>query len=213
MFTRSFKVVLIYSILLAFANTVLAQAIEEEEYVDMRSRQLNGPRLGVTGVILGSEKFKKTLQDRGVGNGKDFVLISQFGWHFEWLIVPESGGPSFTIELIPFIGGVEYGTVIPSTSLVMGIRLPKGFEFGMGPSVVVTAARNDPVFTSLVFGLGKSINYRGVSIPLNLAYAHNPKGNRVSFVFGYALPSKKKTHMAKNETATNALLAFNSFEK
>lgn len=45
-------------------------------------------------------------------------------------IIPEGDGPQFVIQAVPFIGGVEYGTVIPSLTVAMGIRLPEGIEFG-----------------------------------------------------------------------------------
>ncbi|MBN1575903.1 MAG: hypothetical protein JW913_05080 [Chitinispirillaceae bacterium] len=45
---------------------------------------------------------------------------------------------------------------------------------------------------SPVFAIGQSINFSGVSIPLNLAVSTNRSGTSGSFVFGYALPSRKK---------------------
>ena len=69
-------------------------------------------------------------------------------------------------------------------TLAMGVRFPNGIEFGMGPNLL---AGTDNIYSALVFAVGKSINYGGVSIPLNLVYATNPSGNRVSFIFGYAI--------------------------
>jgi hypothetical protein len=112
---------------------------------------------------------------------------------------PEGGGPSFVTQLVPFIGGVEYTTIIPSTTLVLGIRFPGGFEFGLGPNVLFNFKefKNDgdeigkPVNTSLLIAIGKSIDFSGVSIPLNLALALNNGGTRFSFVFGYALGGRR----------------------
>jgi hypothetical protein len=159
-------------------NQLRAQAKEAPQQASFAERNLGGPRLGVT-YALGNSTLVDKLKKRGIG-----TFISQFGWHFEYQVIPEGGGPSFVIQGVPFLGGVEYGTVIPSGTLIMGIRLPDGIEFGMGPNVI---AGTEGVSTSLVLGVGKSINYGGVSIPLNIAWATSKDGNRISFVFGYAI--------------------------
>ncbi len=146
--------------------------------VTFSRRSLNGPRLGAT-YVLGQNTLTQALRERRIG-----TLISQFGWHFEYQVIPEGDGPSFVIEAIPLFGGVEYGTLIPSGTLAMGVRFPSGWEFGMGPNVLIT---DKAIKSALVLAVGKSINYGGVSIPLNLVMATNPDGNRVSFVFGYAI--------------------------
>ncbi len=149
-----------------------------EDEVAFSRRSLDGPRLGAT-YVLGQNSLTRALKERQIG-----MLISQFGWHFEYQVIPEGEGPSFVIEAIPLVGGVEYGTLIPSGTLAMGIRFPSGWEFGMGPNVLIT---DEGPKTALVLAAGKSINYGGVSIPLNLVLATNPDGNRLSFVFGYAI--------------------------
>ena len=75
--------------------------------------------------------------------------------------------------------------MIPSISLVMGVRLPNGIEFGMGPNVMMTG--KEDVHSALMIAAGKSFNYGGVSIPINIAYTTNPDGNRVSLMFGYSI--------------------------
>jgi len=157
----------------------------EDRMVRLRQERLSGPRLGLVYVVHGSEWDKK-LDEHGIDN-----FISQFGWHFEWLVRPQGGGPAFVTEFMPFLGGVEYGTVIPTLSLVFGIRFPKGFELGMGPQAVITFDRHEPVNTSLVVGVGQYLDFSGVKIPLNLAVSTNGDGQRVAFVFGYAIRSRK----------------------
>ncbi|MBN2037743.1 MAG: hypothetical protein JW768_13460 [Chitinispirillaceae bacterium] len=150
--------------------------------LEYRAKRLSGPRMGLSFAIPDGKELQRELRENGMG-----PFLSQFGWHFEWIVEPQNGGPAFVIEAIPFIGGVEYSTVVPSLSLVMGVRLPSGFEFGMGPMGYYTGDEQEPVGSSLVVAVGKSLDFSGVSIPLNLAIATSPAGTRVSFVFGYAI--------------------------
>jgi hypothetical protein len=163
-----------------------AQLKDVQQGVAFAERNLGGPRLGVT-YIMGGEngELARKLKDKGIG-----TTISQFGWHFEYQIIPEGGGPQFVIQAVPFVGGVEYGTVIPSLTLVMGIRLPEGIEFGLGPNLIVGGQKG--ANTALVAAVGKSFNYGGVSIPINLGFATSPAGNRISVVFGYAIAGATK---------------------
>ncbi len=181
------------------AFAVAAQSNDDEDYVNIKTRKLNGPRIGLTFVpdvkyLRRNGDLVNGLKESDIGS-----IISQFGWHFEWIVTPEGGGPSFVTQLVPFFGGVEYATVIPSVSLVCGIRMPKGFEFGLGPNVLFNfkELKNDgdgtgnPVNTALIMAIGKSIDFSGVSIPLNLAVAMNNGGTRISFVFGYAMGGRR----------------------
>lgn len=144
---------------------------------------LGGPRLGITSVI-GDGKLVYDLKQKNIGR-----FISQFGWHFEYQVQPEGERPSFVIQFTPLVAGVEYGTLIPSASLAMGIRLPSGFEFGMGPNAILTPSK---VSTALVIAVGYVLDYGGVNIPLNVVLATNPDGNRLSFVFGYSINRTSK---------------------
>jgi hypothetical protein len=155
-----------------------SQLVTEKRPVSFAERNMSGPRLGFT-VVPGNSALAQKMKENNVG-----PIVSQFGWHFEWAVIPDGGGPSFVIEFIPLIGGVEYKKVIPSFSLPMGVRFPDGIEFGLGPNLTAT---NDGVKTSLVIAIGKSFGFGGVSIPVNLAVATNPEGNRYSLLFGYAI--------------------------
>ncbi|MBI4428373.1 MAG: hypothetical protein HY562_04575 [Ignavibacteriales bacterium] len=169
--------------LIALSVTLSAQAFTQvKEYgvgTTFAERNLGGPRLGIT-YVPGNTTLVEKLRERGIGSS-----ISQFGWHFEYQIIPEGGGPSFVIQAIPMVGGVEYGTLIPTGTIAMGVRLPDGYEFGMGPNMMFGGPKG--VATALVVALGKSVDYGGVSIPLNFVFATNPEGNRFSIIFGYAI--------------------------
>lgn len=171
------KQVRLFLIVFLIAASIHSYA-QPQEPVKFSQRNLGGPRLGITYVYAKGE-FKNELNRINVG-----PLVSQFGWHFEYQIVPETPGPSFVIQFIPLVGGVEYGKLIPGASLAFGIRFPGGFEFGMGPNVLTS---EEKVSTALVLAFGKSFDYGGVSIPINIAFTTNPDGQRISFIFGYAI--------------------------
>lgn len=139
----------------------------------------SGPRMGFM-FAPGDAAIARRLKDHGLGS-----VVSQFGWHFEKRVVPFNGGPQLVTEAVPLIGGVEYGKVVPSLTLAMGVRLPSGFEFGMGPSLTAVSATNANM--GLVVAAGKSIDYGDVRIPLNLAVSTNPRGTMVSLIVGYAM--------------------------
>ncbi len=162
------------------AATAAAGQEYEDDVVELRHRNMGGPRLGVT-YVTGNGELWRDLEHNSVGR-----VISQFGWHFEYQVIPRGGGPQFVIELVPMLGGVEYGKLIPSGSLAMGIRFPNGIEFGLGPNVVFTGG-TEVARSGLLMAVGRSFGYGGVSIPLNLVWVRNPDGNRFSMVFGYAI--------------------------
>jgi hypothetical protein len=171
---------LIIALMLVVCNSLFAQ-IDYNSVSKPRSfseRNLSGPRMGLTFVLPGTELERKMREK------KIEPFLSQFGWHFEYGIIPKGGGPQFVIEFVPLIAGVEYGKLIPSASLAMGVRFPSGFEFGLGPNLI---AAGDGVSTGLVAVIGKSFDFSGISIPLNLAYVHSPDGGRLSFIVGYAI--------------------------
>lgn len=167
-----------------FVTIARSQYGTYEDEVIFRERNYAGPRLGVT-VVPGDSKLSRKLKEKNMG-----ILLSQFGWQFEYQVVPAGGGPSFVVEFIPLVSGVEYSKLIPGASLALGVRTPDGIEFGLGPNLLVNADGN--LATALVMAVGKSFSYGGVNIPINLVYTTNPDGGRVSFMFGYAITKVSK---------------------
>ena len=70
-------------------------------------------------------------------------VFSQFGWQFEYKIVPQGGGPAFIVELIPLLGAVEYSRIIPSVNIPIGVRFTNGFEFGLAARSYLWNAPSD----------------------------------------------------------------------
>lgn len=190
------KIILISALIIGLTtgpqiSRAVSQTLDSGSEVSFAQRNLGGPRLGIS-YVTGKGDLWSRLDEERIGRS-----ISQFGWHFEYQVIPEGGGPQFVVQLVPLIAGVEYGKFIPSGTLAMGVRFPSGIEFGLGPNIMLigkNAYGKTPAKTALVLGIGKSFNYGGVSIPLNLVYATNPDGNRVSIIFGYAIAKSTKRH-------------------
>ena len=85
---------------------------------------------------------------------------------------------SAVAEFVPLVGGLEQGKFIPSISGILGIRGPKGFEFGLGPNVT-------PLGANLVLAMGTSFRSNGINFPVNLAVVPGKDGARVSLMFGF----------------------------
>lgn len=165
-----------------FVGKMYAQT--ENEEVTLSERNLSGPRLGIT-IVPRDQPIGKALDRMGIG-----TTISQFGWHFEHLVIPSGGGPAFTMQFTPLVGGVEYGKIIITTTLALGIRLPNGIEFGMGPNFLFEDQLGSS--SALMMAVGKSLNYGGVSIPIDLVYVTNRNGSRFAIMFGYAIGKASK---------------------
>ena len=181
---------------IAAAITILAGPAAARQTSDtlprLVERNLSGPRFGLTYVGI-----KDELKER-LPPGEFHRVISQFGWHFEHQITPEGGGPQFVIQFVPMVAGVEHGFFIPNATLAVGIRLPSGFEAGIGPNIQLpkNLARGS-VTSALLVAVGKSFHFGEVSIPMNVAYAINPNGNRVSFILGYAIQRTRSRRIGR----------------
>ncbi len=182
---------------LAAAITTLAGPAAARQVSDtlprLVERNLSGPRFGLTYVGIKPELLER------LPPGEFHRVISQFGWHFEYQIAPEGGGPQFVIQFVPMVAGVEHGFFIPNATVAVGIRLPSGFEAGIGPNIQLpkNLESGGEVTSALVVAVGKTFHYGGVSVPLNIAYAINPTGNRVSFVLGYAIQRSRSRRIGR----------------
>ena len=183
----------LFAILILAAGVTSATA--ERVPVTFEKHGLSGPRFGLT-YVPGDTELYEMLQREEMSR-----MISQFGWHFERRVIPAGGGPQFVVQFVPMLAGVEYGKFVPNLTLAMGVRMPNGFEFGMGPNFFVSVDEEDNASarTSLLLALGKSFSYGGVSIPVNIAVATAPEGNRVSLIFGYAIGKTEQPELAALE--------------
>jgi hypothetical protein len=153
---------------LATPNSPTAPANEEPIYEEVH---LSGPRLGVT-VLTGGVARK--ADDRLNLN----PFLTQFGWQFETRIFRMPNGTSGLLEVVPLIGGLEQGKFIPSVNALIGIRGPKGFEFGVGPNLT-------PISANIALAVGTSFRANGVNFPVNFAVVPGNGGARFSLLFGF----------------------------
>lgn len=147
----------------------------------VRESDWSGPRIGFM-AAPGDAAISRRLRGHGLGN-----VVSLFGWHFEHQVTPVLGGPQLVTEVTPLFGGVEYGKVVPSVTLSIGLRSRGGYEIGMGPSLTLGNADSGGS-VALAIAAGRSLDFGGVRIPLNLAVSTNPKGTMVSVLAGYSIP-------------------------
>ena len=133
---------------------------------------LDGPRLGFTVLT------KRVIDKARENNVSLGPVISQFGWQFETRLFRLANGVSGLVEFVPLVGGLEQGHFLPSVSGLLGVRGPKGLEFGVGPNVTLLGP-------SLVLAMGTSIQSNGINFPINIAVAPSSEGARISLLVGF----------------------------
>jgi hypothetical protein len=96
----------------------------------------DGPRMGFTSFWLepSTQKILKENKSQG-GFDAGFPLMFQFGYQLEQRYLNE-GNFQALFEFIPMITGLDQGLVIPSLTVLNGIRNnSSGWEFAFGPTV------------------------------------------------------------------------------
>lgn len=140
---------------------------DSSDFAKTKQKRFGGPRIGFTYIAPG------TSADYLEKQGKQPV-ITQFGWQFEGRIFTVDGGLSGIVEFIPLIGGFEQGMIIPSASLMIGLRggVKHSFEFAMGPnfSVVPNYLGHKNASVGLVVAAGTSFIRNNINFPVNIAF-------------------------------------------
>jgi hypothetical protein len=144
---------------------------EESAYDEIH---LNGPRIGFT--VLSANVLDKARENSYLRSLSPF--LTQFGWQFETRIFRMPNGTSGLLEVVPLIGGLEQGKFIPSLNALVGIRGPKGLEFGMGPNLT-------PMGVNVALAVGTSFRSNGVNFPVNFAVVPGNGGVRFSLLLGF----------------------------
>ena len=144
---------------------------EESAYDEVH---LNGPRIGFT--VLSPGVLDKAREGSYLNDLNPF--ITQFGWQFETRIFRMPNGTAGLLEIVPLLGGLEQGKFIPSLNALIGIRGPKGFEFGLGPNLT-------PVSANVALAIGTSFRSNGINFPVNFAVVPGNGGARFSLLLGF----------------------------
>lgn len=95
--------------------------------------KLDGPRMGFTLLTGESKDIFKSKEELG---GYDAApIMFQFGYQFEKQYINE-GNFQALFEFIPMITGLDQGVIIPSLTVMNGLRDNKGgWEFAFGPTL------------------------------------------------------------------------------
>ena len=94
---------------------------------------LEGPRMGYTFLTgTAAEVIQKPEKDGGYDG---YPALFQFGYQFEKQYLSE-GKFQALVEFIPMISGLDQGLLIPSLTVMNGLRNNvNGIEFAIGPSI------------------------------------------------------------------------------
>lgn len=193
----------------------------------------NGPRLGITGVF-GPSMSILTADPKVGGFGYSLPVLTSFGYQFEQVFV-NSGNFQALFEFIPLVAGLEYGRVIPSANVLLGMRNSRtGWEFAVGPNFTTTVtaegymqgedfiissdqnrdlitrldSRGDlAVSTGLVLGFGKTFKSGKMNFPVNLFIVTPGRGDswRVGTSVGFNIVRKKTPSFAPMTTPAKPL--------
>lgn len=102
---------------------------------DVAKLNLSGPRMGMT--IFGGAAAQRLRDPERLGGLDVRPVLFQFGYQFETTYLNQ-GGLQALFEFIPIITGLDQGQILPSLSLLHGIRSNRnGFEFAFGPVIYV----------------------------------------------------------------------------
>lgn len=138
---------------------------------------LDGPRLGLSYL---SGKFVDNIDLTDPPS-----VISQFGWQFERRFFATPEGVTGVTEVVVLVGGVEHNLILPSLTWLVGLRLPDGTEFGVGPNLSLAGG-------AWVLAGGITLGGYGVNFPVNVALATSPKGPRYTVLVGFNVPSEAR---------------------
>jgi len=97
--------------------------------------KLNGPRMGFTALTGEHAKIFSAPENEGGFDG--YPMMFQFGYQFEKQYLNE-GNFQALFEFIPMVTGLDQGVIIPSFTILHGLRANRnGWEFAFGPTVSV----------------------------------------------------------------------------
>jgi hypothetical protein len=104
---------------------------------DVGQLNLSGPRMGLT--LTTGETGNILTAPKSEGGFDNYPFYTAFGYQFEIQYLNE-GNFQALFEFIPLISGLDQGQIIPSLSVLHGVRNNRnGLEFAFGP--IINTAR------------------------------------------------------------------------
>jgi hypothetical protein len=137
----------------------------------------SGPRFGLIHV---SGDAADTLEEEDMR-----PLLTAWGWQFEYAYQTSPNGMTGLVEIVPMIVGLEQSAVIPSLSVMFGLRAANDLEFGIGPNLSMTAEKEAGL--GMAFGVGYTYRAERLNMPVNLVGVFNQDGTRIGISFGWNL--------------------------
>ncbi len=148
---------------------------------------LSGPRMGVT-VFTGetADRLRAPASEGGIAATP---VMFQFGYQFETSYLNQ-GGLQALFEFIPIITGLDQSQIIPSVSILHGVRSNRnGWEFAFGPILYLNKSAEG------FYSEGKWVlrsdwdaNFPGVAYPAEVIKRYDARGSSrfiSSFVFAF----------------------------
>lgn len=169
---------LLAMVALLSVNAATAQTAEDSVRVSTEPVKLSGPRFGIT--YLSSDLVDRINDEFGDDDQSVGSVITQFGWQFETRLFTTDTGLSGVTELVPLVGGLERGLLLPSLTFLVGLRTASGFEFGFGPNASLGGV-------AYAVAVGATTRYGGLNFPLNISAVLSDDGVRLSLLTGFNL--------------------------
>lgn len=155
--------------------------IEDRETAILEPLRLSGPRVGLSYVPNIKDFGLDELFGDSTFNPSPF--LTQFGWQFEWKYFETRGGSAGLFEVIPMVGGLDQGIIVPSINFITGYRSSGGFEVGAGPNFSL-------ISSGFSLAAGYAFKSEHMYFPINFAMTKSRDGMRYSVVFGFSKRSR-----------------------
>ena len=145
-------------------NTVLDQRLSNKftydnviNNPDATNLNLSGPRMGIT--VYTGETARILSSEESKGGYDVYPAMFQFGYQFETQYLNE-GNFQALFEFIPMITGLDQGKIIPSLTVMNGLRNNvNGFEIAFGPTFFISNISEGFYFKDQWYRKGELNNY------------------------------------------------------
>ena len=166
-----------------------------------------GPRIGMTGVTSAVSKFDAVVQHFFPSDREYFPLYSEIGVAVEQRIPIADTRYELFLQQRIMAGGLDQNVVLPSVSLLLGVRAPFGLIVKLGPDFGLESRGKGATFApALMYAVGWCfVPARGINIPVVLSTVPIPRegGARLSLSagldFGFSPKCEKREKREKKE--------------